>query len=98
MTVLRLVIPLQLFSLSMIFFRKPVPTFRDHALAVLALTQKPLDLPDQAIELDRLGIVVVTSGVERLFAVPAHRVSRQPDYRHVAHRIVGFDPSGRLPT
>jgi hypothetical protein len=32
-TFLRIVIPLYLFGLSMIFSEKPVPTFPDHALA-----------------------------------------------------------------
>jgi hypothetical protein len=33
MTFLRIVIPLYLFCLSMIFIGKPVPTFPDHALS-----------------------------------------------------------------
>src|SRR5215470_890268 len=67
-------------------------------LAVLTMGEETLDLLNEPVELDRLGIVVVASCLERLFTVPAHGVGRQADHGNVAHRIVGFDASGRLPS
>src|SRR5262245_9399181 len=74
------------------------PPMRGTTLSILALAQELLHLANEAVELDRFCIVVVASCFERLFAVPAHGVSCQPDHRHVAHRIVGFNTSGRLPS
>ena len=67
------------------------------ATAAFRRAEQPLDLADQAVEFDRLGIVIVAAGLDRLFAVAAHGVRRQPDHRHAARGIVGLDASGRLP-
>src|SRR5215217_1408442 len=49
-------------------------------LAGLPLQQR-FNLREQAVELDRLGVVIVTARVHRPLAVPRHRVRRQRDHR-----------------
>ena len=44
----------------------------------LALKQR-LDFLEQPFEFDRLGVVIVASGFQRLFAVAGHGVRSQPD-------------------
>src|SRR5262245_54963237 len=43
-------------------------------------SEQPLDLAEQAGELDRLGVVLVAPGGERLLPVPGHRVGGQGDH------------------
>src|SRR5262249_50876371 len=55
------------------------------------------DLPEQAGDLDRLGVVLVAPGGQGLLPVPGHRVGRQGDHRDVPGLRVGLELARRLP-
>jgi hypothetical protein len=52
-------------------------------------TEEALDLADEAVELYRLGIVIVAAGLDGLFAISAHGVRRQPDHGNDASGVIG---------
>ena len=55
------------------------------------------DLPQQALELDRLGIELVASGLDGFFARAGKRMRRQRDHGDVAGARVAFQPPRRFP-
>src|SRR5205807_3255156 len=60
-------------------------------------TEQGPNLPQQAGDLDRLGVVLVAPGGEGPLPVPGHRVGRQGDHRDVPGLRVGLELAGRLP-
>src|SRR6516162_8329743 len=81
-------------------FARPLPFARPRAGGGLGRGlrgQGPLDLGEQAIEFDGLGVEIVAAGGERLLAVARHCVRAQCDNRYVTRRRVGLEPPRRLP-
>src|SRR5262249_19098625 len=61
------------------------------------LLHQGVDLRQQARELDRLGVVVVAAGLQRLLPVARHRVGGQGDDRDTPRGRRGLELPGGLP-
>src|SRR5215471_1701722 len=59
--------------------------------------QDSLDLFQQALKFDRLGIVIVASRLDRFFSIPHHRMGSKRDDRYRLSFGCRFKPARRFP-
>ena len=64
----------------------------------LSWSQERVDFFKQTREVDRLGLVRVTTRFDRLFPVPLHRMSRQGDDGDLLRSRVRFEAAGGGPS
>src|SRR3974377_928247 len=59
--------------------------------------EKALHLANKSIDFCGVGIVVIASGLDRLFSITAHGVRGEPNYRHSPRGVVSLETSSRFP-